>query len=60
MPAEYAYSKYVRGDNTSKYARYLGYVDARELYPHLKPITFKEFVADLVDGKIQRPYANAF
>ncbi|KAJ8071882.1 hypothetical protein OCU04_002190 [Sclerotinia nivalis] len=58
MSAQYSYSKYVRGDNTPEYAKYLGYLDARELYPDLKPTTFKEFVVDLLDGKVPRPYAK--
>ena len=58
MSAQYSYSKYVRGDNTPEYAKYLGYLDARELYPDFKPTTFKEFVVELLDGKVPRPYAN--
>ena len=57
--AQYAYSKYVRRDNTLEYASYLGYLDARGLYPDLEPKTFREFVADLLDGKVVRPYAKA-
>lgn len=55
---QYAYSKYVRKDNTPENAKYLGYLDARELYPDLKPKSFRDFVGDLLDGKVQRPYAN--
>ncbi len=58
MSAQYSYSKYVRGDNRPEYAKYLGYLDARELYPDLKPTTFKGFVVDLLDGKVPRPYAR--
>jgi hypothetical protein len=57
--AQYAYSKYVRKDNTPEYASYLGYLDARELYPDFKPKTFREFVVDLLDGRVVRPYAKA-
>jgi hypothetical protein len=56
--AQYAYSKYVRKDNTPEYAKYLGYLDARELYPDLTPKTFREFVVDLLNGKVVRPYSN--
>lgn len=31
--SQYIVSKYVRADNTMENAKYLGYVDARELYP---------------------------
>jgi hypothetical protein len=54
--AEYEYSKYVRTDNRAIFARYLGYLDARELYPDLKPKIFVDFVQDLLDRKVQRPY----
>ena len=56
--AEYEYSKYVRTDNRGEYARYLGYLDARELYPDLQPKKFWEFVQDLLDGKVRRPYSG--
>lgn len=56
--AEYEFSKYVRVDNRAVYARYLGYLDARELYPDFKPRTFGEFVRDLMDGKVKRPYSG--
>jgi hypothetical protein len=55
---QYAYSKYVRKDNTPEYAKYLGYLDARELYPDLNPKSFREFVVDLLDGKVLRPYSK--
>ncbi|KAJ7236855.1 hypothetical protein B0H12DRAFT_1190825 [Mycena haematopus] len=54
--ADYQYSKYLRGDNTPAYAKYLGYLDARELYPEFQPITFRAFVAELLDGKVEAPY----
>ena len=53
---QYKYSKYIRGDNSPEMARYLGYLDARELYPDFKPITFKEYLRELLDGKARRPY----
>jgi len=55
---QYVYSKYIRKDNTPEYAKYLGYLDAGELYPDFKPIRFRDFVVELLDGKITRPYAN--
>ncbi|KAJ6605407.1 hypothetical protein DFH09DRAFT_1121335 [Mycena vulgaris] len=53
---DYNYSKYVRGDNTPAYAAYLGYLDARELYPDYQPRTFKAFVAEVLEGKAVMPY----
>lgn len=56
--AEYTFSKYVRMDNRPEYAKYLGYLDARELYPEFTPKSFRDFVVDLLDGKVQRPWAS--
>ncbi|KAJ6556549.1 hypothetical protein DFH09DRAFT_1164724 [Mycena vulgaris] len=53
---DYKYSKYVRGDNTPAYAAYLGYLDARELYPDYQPRTFKAFVAEVLEGKAVMPH----
>jgi hypothetical protein len=53
---QYKYSKFIRGDNTPEVAKYLGYLDARELYPDFKPKTFEEFTKDLLAGKAIRPY----
>ena len=55
---EYNYSKYVRGDNTPEYAKYLGYLDAGELYPDFQPITWREFLVDLLAGKTEKPYVD--
>ncbi|KAF8146500.1 hypothetical protein K438DRAFT_1780878 [Mycena galopus ATCC 62051] len=55
---DYFYSKYVRGDNTPAYGTYLGYLNARELYPDIKPTTFREFVRELLDGKIEKLYGD--
>ncbi|KAF7334591.1 Isoflavone reductase family protein [Mycena venus] len=56
--ADYEYNKYVRGDNTPAYAKYLGYLNARELYPEFQPQAFKEFLHELLDGKVARPYTD--
>lgn len=39
---EYAYSKFVRGDNSPEYAKYLGYLDAMDLYPKFVPRSFED------------------
>jgi hypothetical protein len=57
---EYIVSKYIRRDNTLENAKYLGYLDARALYPNFKPISFSAFVDELLDGKAARPYASKF
>ncbi|KAF4545411.1 putative isoflavone reductase family protein [Lasiodiplodia theobromae] len=56
---EYFYSMHVRRDNTSEYAKYLGYLDARELYPDFEPRNFGDFVSELLEGKITKPYAES-
>lgn len=55
--SQYQQSCYVRQDNQPKVAKELGYLDAHELYPDLKPVTFREFAVELLDGKIAKPYA---
>jgi hypothetical protein len=55
---EYNISKFIRGDNTSENARYLGYLDARELYPDFKPISFSEFLDELIAGKAKALYSE--
>ncbi|KAH7038930.1 isoflavone reductase family protein [Macrophomina phaseolina] len=37
---------------------YMGYLDARELYLDFKPISFRDFLKDLDDGKTERPRYN--
>jgi hypothetical protein len=56
--SQYILSKYFRRDNTPENARYLGYLDAKDMYPDFKPVSFEEYVAELIDGKGQRPYPN--
>ena len=38
----YSYSKFVREDNYLVDAKYLGYLNTRELYPDFKPINFEQ------------------
>lgn len=38
------YSISIRGDNTPENARYLGYLDGKELYPDFKYLTVEEYV----------------
>ncbi|KAF8175419.1 hypothetical protein K438DRAFT_1908802 [Mycena galopus ATCC 62051] len=56
--ADYEYNKYVRGDNTPAYAEYLGYLNARDLYPEFQPRSFEGFLGELLDGKVPRPYSG--
>ncbi|RAL12719.1 NAD(P)-binding protein [Aspergillus homomorphus CBS 101889] len=54
---QYRYSKYVRQDNRPEYAEYLGYLDARQLYPDLRPTSFREYFAEVLAGRARNPYA---
>lgn len=47
---QYTHSKHIRGDNTLENAKYLGYLDAKELYPDFSPITFETCVKEIVQG----------
>jgi len=56
--AEYDHNKYVRIYNRPEYAKYLGYLGARELYSEFEPRSFKDLVVEFLDGKIRRPYSG--
>jgi len=44
---EYGYNKYITGHNTVKHAKeFYGALDARELYPDVKPNSFDNFVKE--------------
>ena len=58
--SQYAYSKYVRGDNTPEHAEYLGYLSTRDLYSDFNYVKFDEFLVYLKDGKMKRPYLGRF
>ncbi|OQE18563.1 hypothetical protein PENSTE_c017G07295 [Penicillium steckii] len=39
---QYLYNNWVRGDNEASYAKYLGYLDAHDLYPEIQVKSLKE------------------
>ncbi|KAL4881354.1 hypothetical protein BJY04DRAFT_188713 [Aspergillus karnatakaensis] len=57
---QYVHSKYVRKDNRPEYAKYLGYLDTRDLYPDFKPISFQKFYLEVLEGKAAAPYERKF
>ncbi|CAI7645977.1 unnamed protein product [Penicillium glandicola] len=57
--SQYQHSKYVRKDNGPAYADYLGYLNARTLYPEFTPISFREYFAEVLAGKGKKPYASS-
>lgn len=56
--ASYKNSWGIRGDNTPETARYLGYLDARELYPDIKPRSFTSYIDEVLQGKARAVYAG--
>ncbi|KAH7160412.1 hypothetical protein B0J13DRAFT_466950 [Dactylonectria estremocensis] len=55
---QYWYSCGVRGDNTPDYARYLGYVTTKELYPDMEWNSLAAYFQDVIDGKGERVYKH--
>jgi hypothetical protein len=57
---EYLYSWGLRGDNEPGYAKYLGYLDAKELYPDFEPIPFENYLKEVLAGKATGIYTDRF
>ena len=57
--AEYSISWGVRGDNTPGYAEYLGYLDAKELYPHVKFRGLEDFMKSVLAGGEKGVYQDS-
>ncbi|KAL2681188.1 hypothetical protein Neosp_008795 [[Neocosmospora] mangrovei] len=53
---QYLRSCGIRGDNNPEYARYLGYLDAKELYPDFKGNTLEKYFQEVLDGKAKGVY----
>ncbi|EWZ82193.1 hypothetical protein BFJ70_g5415 [Fusarium oxysporum] len=53
---QYFNSLGLRGDNTPEYARYLGYVDATELFPDMKVTTPEAYCQKVLSGKATTIY----
>jgi hypothetical protein len=56
--AEHRLSWGVRGDNNPDYAKYLGYLTSKELYPDFKPISFRDYLKSVVDRTAQNVYTD--
>lgn len=54
--AQYSLSWGIRGENTPEYAKYLGYLDGKKLYPDIKFITFETYLQEVLSGKAQGVY----
>ncbi|KAM6517834.1 hypothetical protein FSOLCH5_006603 [Fusarium solani] len=46
----------IRGDNTPDYARYLGYLDGKELYPDFTYVKFEDYVKAALEGEVKGVY----
>ncbi|KAF4425276.1 hypothetical protein F53441_14159 [Fusarium austroafricanum] len=46
----YKYNWGIRGDNTPDHAKYLGYLDAKELYPDVQCKSIREFSKEVIEG----------
>lgn len=55
---QYWYSCCVRGDNTPTYAKYLGYLTTKELYPDAEWISLESYAQEVLDGKAKRVYEH--
>ncbi|EFW99959.1 isoflavone reductase family protein [Grosmannia clavigera kw1407] len=54
--AQYMHSWGIRGDNTPEHARYLGYLDGKELYPDFQAGTLEAFLTEILDGRARAVY----
>lgn len=46
----------LRKDNTPEYAQYLGYLDAKELYPDLEVTSLEAYCREVLSGKATPVY----
>ncbi|KAI8201247.1 Isoflavone reductase-like protein [Colletotrichum sp. SAR 10_66] len=56
---QYWHSWAIRGDNTPEYAKYLGYLNTKDLYPDIGFIPFQEYVQEVLDGKGKSVYEKS-
>ncbi|KKK19548.1 hypothetical protein P175DRAFT_0377586 [Aspergillus ochraceoroseus IBT 24754] len=56
--AEYQLSWGIRGDNTPEYAKYLGYLSSKDLYPDFTPIDYREYLETVVKGTAKGIYTD--
>ena len=57
---EYYYSSFIDGDNSPEGAKSLGYTLATDLYPDMKPTSFRDFFRDIMAKKRRTPYSDGF
>jgi len=47
----------IRGDNTPQHAKYLGYLDVKELYPDVEATPLESYIKDAFEGKVKTAYS---
>lgn len=55
---QYWYSCCVRGDNTPEYAKYLGYLTVKDLYPDMQYTPLESYAQEVLEGKGKRVYEH--
>jgi len=53
---EYKRSWGIRGDNTPEYAKFLGYLTSKELYPDFEFVGFEEYLKEVLAGSTHEIY----
>ena len=56
VSSQYEISWGIRGDNTPEYAKYLGYLTSKELYPDMTFTKFEDYLQEVLDGKAETVY----
>ena len=56
VSSQYLISWGIRGDNTPEYAKYLGYITSKELYPDMGFVKFEDYLKEVLDGKAKGVY----
>ncbi|KAF2719739.1 isoflavone reductase family protein [Polychaeton citri CBS 116435] len=59
VASQYYLSWGIRGENTPEYARYLGYLDGKKLYPDVKFTSFESYLQEVVSGKAKGVYQDS-
>ena len=54
--SQYLLSWGIRGDNTPEYAKYLGYVTSKDLYPDMNFVAYEDYLKEVLDGKAKPVY----
>ena len=54
--AQYSLAVGIRGENTPEFAKYLGYLDGKKLYPDFKFISFESYLQEVVSGTAKGIY----